>query len=107
MDERTLKDSHKEQLIEKIRHYLDGQPIERAWLFGPFARGEANPDSDIDLLVQFDHREKIDLFDYIGIQQDLEDLTGRKVDLVEAGQARDHVKPNIDRDKELIYEKTI
>ncbi len=44
------------------------------------ARGEARPDSDIDVLVDFEPGRT--LLDRIGMIQDLEDLLGRKVDVV-------------------------
>ncbi len=49
-------------------------------LFGSVARGEARPDSDIDVLVEFESGRT--LLDRIGMIQDLEDLLGRKVDVV-------------------------
>ncbi len=49
-------------------------------LFGSIARGEARPDSDIDVLVEFETGRT--LLDRIGMIQDLEDLLGRKVDVV-------------------------
>lgn len=101
----TSKKYEKEKLIEKIKNYVDSQPIERVWLFGSFARDEASYDSDIDLLVKFDNHKKIDLFDYIGIRQDLEDLTGRQIDLVEEGQELAKIKPIIEKEKRLIYER--
>ena len=49
-------------------------------VFGSVARGEARPDSDIDVLVDFEPGRT--LLDRIGLMQDLEDLLGRKVDVV-------------------------
>ncbi len=49
-------------------------------LFGSFARGEAGPKSDIDLLVQF--IRPVGLFELVGIQDEFSDALGRKVDLV-------------------------
>jgi predicted nucleotidyltransferase len=48
-------------------------------LFGSYARDEARPDSDVDLLVEFS--QPIGLFEFIELQQQLESLLGRKVDL--------------------------
>ena len=103
----TVRDMGREDLIRKIRTYADGKPIDKVWIFGSFARGEASLDSDIDLLVKFDHSFKIDLFDYIGMRQDLEDLTGRQVDLVEEGQELPRIRPIIDQEKRLIYEREV
>ena len=49
-------------------------------VFGSVARGEAGATSDIDLLVEFDDNRS--LFDVVGLTQDLEELLGRKVDVV-------------------------
>lgn len=99
----TDPETKKAQLLTKIRAYLDSQPIEKVWLFGSFARDEANFDSDIDLLVRFEDGHRIDLFDYIGIKQDLEDLTSRTIDLVEEGQEDPRIQPVIAKEKKLIY----
>lgn len=49
-------------------------------VFGSVARGEAGPDSDLDLLVQFDANRS--LFDLVTMSQELEDLFGRRVEVV-------------------------
>jgi uncharacterized protein len=50
-------------------------------LFGSFARGDARPTSDVDLLVEFEPGMDPDLFELGGLQQDLSDLFRREVDL--------------------------
>ena len=53
-------------------------------VFGSEARGDATPASDLDLLVDMDKDRS--LLDLVGLGQDLEDLLGRRVDVVtEAG----------------------
>ncbi len=55
--------------------------IAKIGIFGSFARGEERPDSDIDILVAFQKGKKT--FDnFMGTKFYLEDLFGRKVDLV-------------------------
>jgi uncharacterized protein len=49
-------------------------------VFGSFARGEAHPGSDVDLLVQMEPGRS--LLDLSALHQDLRDLLGREVDLV-------------------------
>ena len=49
-------------------------------VFGSVARGEARPDSDVDLLMQFPENSSI--FDLVGLWQDLTDLLEREVDLI-------------------------
>lgn len=49
-------------------------------VFGSVARGEEQPASDVDFLVDLDPRRS--LLDHIGLQQELEDLLGVRVDVV-------------------------
>jgi predicted nucleotidyltransferase len=49
-------------------------------LFGSVARGDSGPDSDVDLLVEF--AEPIGLFHFFRVQKRLEQVLGRRVDLV-------------------------
>lgn len=58
-------------------------------LFGSVARGEAGPDSDVDVLV--DLAPGVTLFDLVGIQHHLEDLIGVRVDVAPA----DGLKPQL------------
>lgn len=51
-----------------------------AWLFGSASRGEERAESDIDLLVTFDH--DVFLFDRMDIADQLSKIAGRKVDLL-------------------------
>ena len=73
------------EMIHKLQHCLATLPVEKAWLFGSYSRGEEQPDSDIDLLVRFDADARISLFKYAGIILALEAAMGKEVDLVQAG----------------------
>jgi predicted nucleotidyltransferase len=92
--------------IEKqvIQQYFAGIPVKRAYLFGSMARNEARPDSDIDILVELDHSKPIGMKFFL-YQSDLEELLHKKIDLVTAEGLSRHVKPFIDKDKILIYER--
>lgn len=92
-------------IVNKISKYFASQPIERAWIFGSYARSEENRKSDIDLLVSFSPDSKVTLFKYIHIVNDLQALTGKKIDLVEDGQLKQFAKSDAEKDKILIYER--
>ena len=47
------------ELVNKLKGCLAAFPIEKAWLFGSYSRGEEGPESDIDLLVRFDDDARI------------------------------------------------
>ncbi len=68
-----------------------------AYVFGSTARGDNRSDSDIDILARFDRGG--DLFEFVGVKLDLEDVLGKKVDLVEMGALRPEFRPYVDQDK--------
>lgn len=92
------------QIVSKITHYLKSMPINKAWIFGSFARNEENKNSDIDLLVEFMPNVKIGL-QYFRMIDDLERLCGRKIDLVENGMLHPDVVSFVNNDRILIYER--
>ena len=92
-------------IINKISRYFDTQPIERAWLFGSYARSEEDAKSDIDILVNFIPNEKVTLFKYVHIVNDLQALTGKRIDLVEDGQLKKFAERSVENEKVLIYER--
>ena len=76
----------KESIISKIIAYLEtDKRIKTAWLYGSIARGDMNARSDVDLMVQFDEKKRISLFDIADIVHSLEKVVLRKIDLVEEG----------------------
>jgi len=92
-------------MTHKITDYLKTQPVLKAWLFGSFARGEETPESDVDLLVMYDRSQPIGLFRYARMHREIEELIGRKVDLVEDGTLRPAACETANRDKKMIYER--
>ncbi len=93
-------------LLPKIRQYLAGQPVLKAWLFGSYSRGEDTPRSDVDILVDFDETQGvISLFKMGRMLMDLTELLGVKVDLVDRKGLLDFAKDSVNRDKILIYER--
>ena len=92
-------------IVNKLQAFFPAYPIEKAWVFGSYARGEENHKSDIDIMVRFDKDARISLFDYVGIMNDLEDLFHKKIDLVEEGQLRHWAQESVENDKILVYER--
>ena len=90
---------------EAIANYFKTQPIQRAWLFGSFARGEETPISDVDILVQFDEGG-VSLLKHAAMICDLERILDRPVDIVPEKALRPKVRESINQDKKLIYERT-
>ena len=67
--------------------------VSSLFLFGSVARNEAGPKSDVDLLVEFD--KPVGLFEFIGLQQELESILGCKVDLGTKRSLKLHLKDKI------------
>ena len=93
-----------QNIVPIITRYLATQPVEKAWLFGSYARGEETPKSDVDILVKLDYSKKIGL-GYFGMICDLEEQLGRKVDLVSDDGLKSFARPFVDKDKVLLYER--
>ena len=101
----TKKQHHyimgKRAIIEALRHYFSTQPVLKAWLFGSFSRGEETKDSDVDIMVSLDKSKPIGL-KFFGMWSDLEELLGRKVDLVSEGTLLPFAQESVERDKILV-----
>lgn len=73
-------------------------------LFGSLARGEAGPTSDADVLITFEPDEHWDLWHMVELQEDLEKLFGRSVDVVVERTVRNPIRlRSILRDKRQLY----
>ena len=88
-----------DQIIEQIRRQraqLDALGVKSLGLFGSVARGEARDDSDVDLLVAFDGPATFDR--YMDLKFFLEELLGRRVDLVTERGLRKALRPTVERE---------
>lgn len=87
-----------------ISEYFKTQPILKAWIFGSYARGEENPLSDIDILVQYEE-EGVSLLKHTAILYDLENMLNHSVDLVQEKLLKPNIMKKVNVDKKLIYER--
>ena len=90
--------------IESIKSYFKTRPVLKAYLFGSYLHGNANNESDIDILVDLDYSQRIGL-QFIQMKIDLEKLLDNKVDLVSSNGMSKYIKPIVDSEKRLIYAK--
>ena len=65
-------------------------------VFGSVARGDSGPQSDVDLLVEFDGPGTFDR--YMNVKLYLEDLTGRRIDLVTRAALHPRLRPAVERE---------
>ena len=68
---------------KKLAEFCRRWKITELAFFGSVLREDFRPNSDIDLLVSFRPRARISLFDLVRMQNELKEIFGREVDLVE------------------------
>jgi predicted nucleotidyltransferase len=68
---------------EKIEDFCHRWKIAEFALFGSALRADFRPDSDVDILVTFGEDADWDLFDWVNMIEELKEIFGREVDLVE------------------------
>jgi len=96
--------STKSELIHALRENAAGIQafgVTRLGLFGSFARNEAGPESDVDLLVEFDPGRKT-LKNLVGLSRHLEALLGRKVELVTPASLNPFIGKHIIQEVEYV-----
>jgi predicted nucleotidyltransferase len=86
----------------KISEFLQTQPrIERAWIFGSFARGDHHDLSDIDIVVESD--STLSLMSLFGIQEQLSILLKQKIDIGFMSTLKPEIRSAIEPDLIEIY----
>ena len=80
---------------------LRRQGVTRAALFGSTVRGEASPESDIDIMVEIDPAAGVDLYDYVGITRYIADLLSVPVDVADRAMLIERVRRTAE--EEAVY----
>ena len=86
----------------KLATVLQATGAERIWLFGSYARGNARPDSDVDLRID---RGAVRGLRFAGLLGDLEDALGRHVDLISTNGMDEAFRRSIASEEILLYER--
>ncbi len=98
-----------EQIKTVVSDYFKDKPVKKVYLFGSYARGEADEKSDVDLLVDLDYEKKIG-WQFFGWYQDLQKVLLKKTDVVPNAEKPEHTSnwqfiERVNKEKKLIYEK--
>jgi uncharacterized protein len=86
---------NKQELFQKLKAYLLDKKITKAAVFGSFARNEETENSDLDLLIE---AKGLTMFDILRIEDELESLYKRKIDLVEYSALKPSIEKHVYRD---------
>ncbi len=93
---------NREKLFKEIVSILARYRVKKIAIFGSYARGEASPESDIDILVEFSERKS--LLDLVGIEQELSETLGVKADLLTEKSISPYLIDRIKKEMKVIYE---
>ncbi len=89
---------------DKIENFCRRWKVGEFALFGSVLRGDFHPDSDVDILVSFAEDADWDLYDWINMIEELKEIFGREVDLVEKTALRNPFRRyGILTTREVIY----
>jgi hypothetical protein len=89
---------------EEVREFCLKNHIKRMSLFGSALRDELRPDSDIDLLVEFEKGHVPGLITLAGMEIELTGMLGRKVDLRTPGDLSRQFRDDVVREAKVEYE---
>jgi predicted nucleotidyltransferase len=80
-------------VLQKNQAELNRQGVLHAALFGSVARGDAGPDSDIDIMIDLDPDARLGVFEYVGLKEYIASLFDGPVDVVNREGLKPYVKP--------------
>src|SRR5262245_58227904 len=85
-------------ILREHRDDLRARGVRHAALFGSVARGEARPDSDLDILIELEPSAELDIFAYAGLRRYIAELFSGPVDVVDRDALKRHVRPPAESD---------
>lgn len=90
---------------KKIEELCQKHKIRELSLFGSRVRGDHTDASDFDFLVDFLPDARMDLFEFAGIQIELQEMLGKKVDLVPKKGLKPIIRDHVLAEAKIIYER--
>lgn len=88
---------------QDIEQFCRRNRIRRLALFGSVLRDDFTPDSDVDMLVEFEEDARVSLFDLERMQIELSEALGRKVDLNTPGSLSKYFRDEVLAEAETLY----
>jgi predicted nucleotidyltransferase len=100
------KDDAADRIIGSLQEHeaeLRRAGVRHVSLFGSVARGDDEPSSDVDLLVDLDPKAKVGLFGLGALERRLTELVGRRVDLLPEPVGKKLLRSAIERDRRRAF----
>ena len=88
---------------EQIADFCQRHHIRQLALFGSALRDDFRPDSDVDILVEFEPAATVGLIRLAGLERELSEMIGRKVDMRTAGDLSRYFRNEVVRSAEIQY----
>jgi len=92
---------NREEIIARLREHepaLRKRGVAHAALFGSRARGDFRPNSDTDIMIEFDPAARITVFDYAGLKTYIAGMFEGRVDVVNRDGLKSYLKPVVTAD---------
>lgn len=89
------------EIEEKVISFLKECGAKKISIFGSYVRGEVTPESDLDIIVEFD--EGISLLDIVGFEMDLSEQLGIKVELLTEKSISPYIIEDVLAEAKVIY----
>ena len=90
---------------KQIAEFCEKNHIRKFAFFGSILRDDFRPDSDIDVLVDFDHSVPIGLMEVAGMEIELSKMLGRKADIRTPGDLSQYFREKVVAQAEVQYER--
>jgi predicted nucleotidyltransferase len=99
-----MRQAHIDIPKERIADFCRRNRIRRLALFGSVLRDDFGPDSDVDVLVEFEPAARVGLLRLAGMEIELGEILGRKVDLNTPGFLSDYFRDKVLAEAEVEYD---
>jgi hypothetical protein len=90
---------------DEIAEFCRRSQILRLSVFGSALRADFGPESDIDVLVEFEPGASVTYFDLVEMQDVLSEILGRKIDLGTPASLSDYIRDRVLASAQVVYER--
>lgn len=84
--------------LRQQRAALQERRVARVALFGSVARGDAQPESDLDVMIEFEPDARVTLYDYVAVKRLIAEKLGGRVDVIDRANLNRHIRAEVERD---------